>query len=140
MSETLLPCPFCGEDAGEVYRPEENPEKWSVYCDLCNSGVWMRYESKEEAVAAWNRRTPPPATAKYLEWIRSDRDVPAHEATRMIVDFLAEWPNSPSAETSIIATIVNAEANPRTPEQDPALDAAIGPEITVPARWAPDED
>lgn len=75
-NETLLPCPFCGKSDKLVIRPYRadddggEPFDWgfNVLCSAagfdsnpnrgCGSGgAWG--ETKPEAVAAWNRRTPP---------------------------------------------------------------------------------
>jgi len=65
---TLLPCPFCG---GEAELLKGDPGLYSaenhlyhalkaVVCDQCiSSSGWYLHE--EEAIAAWNRRTPPAA-------------------------------------------------------------------------------
>jgi len=54
----LLPCPFCGGEAdieeisGNPFTNE--PYTWAVGCKDCNIG-WYK-ETKEDAIAAWNRR------------------------------------------------------------------------------------
>ena len=58
---TLLPCPFCGGEAdieeisGNPFTNE--PYTWAVGCKDCNVG-WYK-ETKEDAIAAWNRRVQP---------------------------------------------------------------------------------
>lgn len=51
MSE-LKPCPFCGGKAKtqSFYRDHR------VYCRTCNASTMCYYETKEKAIAAWNRR------------------------------------------------------------------------------------
>jgi len=68
IHEKLLPCPFCG---GEAELLKGDPGLYSaenhlyhalkaVVCDQCiSSSGWYLHE--EEAIAAWNRRTPPAA-------------------------------------------------------------------------------
>ena len=57
----LLPCPFCGGEAdieeisGNPFTDE--PYTWAVGCKDCNIG-WYK-ETKEDAIAAWNRRVQP---------------------------------------------------------------------------------
>lgn len=51
MSE-LKPCPFCGSDVGE---PIECTNGWYIVCDECGT-AGLAYDSKAEAIAAWNRR------------------------------------------------------------------------------------
>lgn len=56
MSNTLLPCPFCGiSDAfGPIY--DDHPiYKWLVVCDECGAQGPAR-ETEAEAVEAWNWR------------------------------------------------------------------------------------
>lgn len=67
--DDLKPCPFCGCVA-EVYSatcrvPEEDgvsDAHWVVDCRNCNGNVELHL-SPEEAVAAWNTRSPPPGYA-----------------------------------------------------------------------------
>ena len=60
LVEGLKPCPFCGGKA-EV-RADENGEYY-VSCTECVTLVgycvdtWGDYETEEEAIAAWSRRT-----------------------------------------------------------------------------------
>ena len=59
MSNTLLPCPFCGGEATYYYQPDlERPELkhcHNVCCDRCAATTGL-CTSKEKAIAAWNRR------------------------------------------------------------------------------------
>lgn len=50
----LKPCPFCGGEA-ELGSPI-----YYVECTSCMGGV-PSYDSMEEAISAWNRRSPPAA-------------------------------------------------------------------------------
>ena len=55
---TLLPCPFCGGNAGVIQLTgHESPR--TVECDECHCR--SRWGTEEEVIAAWNRRTPPAA-------------------------------------------------------------------------------
>ena len=56
--ETLLPCPFCGEDNINIFETDfgqsEEPYQFAVECKSC--GALVSAEDKDAAVAAWNRR------------------------------------------------------------------------------------
>ena len=56
MSE-LLPCPFCGGEAGPTVKPYIgcNGSGFTVDCEKCWASTGY-YDSYEEAVAAWNTR------------------------------------------------------------------------------------
>ena len=68
MSEALKPCPFCGGaaeydshryDGRGVTRSDSFGH--AVYCPQCMTasvGGCMLYETEEDAVTAWNTRTP----------------------------------------------------------------------------------
>jgi len=74
MSETLLGCPFCGTQPNLRRSVEEYPAdndgpagefdvQTSVDCDEC--GISVSAEYRDEAIEAWNRRTPSlPASAE----------------------------------------------------------------------------
>lgn len=55
-NEKLLPCPFCGTENVEGYRPALS-NAWAVHCDDCDFKGPHAY-SKAEAIAAWNTRAP----------------------------------------------------------------------------------
>jgi Lar family restriction alleviation protein len=57
--EKLLPCPFCGSSVVQVFS---DAGWWRVGCCECNLRFSGRYglNSKDEAIAAWNRRSPAP--------------------------------------------------------------------------------
>ena len=64
MKSELKPCPFCGGEA-DIDEIAGNPDTgepyaWGVGCKKCNIG-WYE-ETKEKAIAMWNRR-PSPSTA-----------------------------------------------------------------------------
>ena len=57
MSNTLLPCPFCGKCAhtGHYRSRHKDDEHYLVMCDYCFARTVG--STPEEAIAAWNRRT-----------------------------------------------------------------------------------
>ncbi len=60
----LKPCPFCGGEAREIEaKQHDGSRSYSVTCTKCRTaifrpriGEWDSYQSRQEAVAAWNRR------------------------------------------------------------------------------------
>ena len=61
---TLLPCPFCGGEAELRYHPmcmlDPRCRAWEVGCSICDARVgntvYAIGKTRDEAVAAWNRR------------------------------------------------------------------------------------
>jgi hypothetical protein len=87
MSEELLACPFCGGD-GEIvvdYVLGPNEPLYAPMCEhyadwwenrfvkkypngpICQGSAGTNFHTKEEAIAAWNRRTQP-ATGQQGQW------------------------------------------------------------------------
>ena len=54
MSNTLLPCPFCGGEAILESNKLRYGTTYSAYCQKC--GAEIAEFSEHEAIAAWNRR------------------------------------------------------------------------------------
>lgn len=58
MPNKLKPCPFCGEDAGEVFDIGGFCiDSFYVSCRECESRGPCK-ETKRKAIEAWNRRKP----------------------------------------------------------------------------------
>ena len=69
MSSKLLPCPFCRSEASALTDNHGGtpPAVWIVACRKRGCGAEVGFfPSKEEAIAAWNHRTPG-ATGDSLE-------------------------------------------------------------------------
>ena len=63
MNDELKPCPFCGA-SGELqqiqfaYGPRNlGPLHVHVHCPTCHAAI-ASYDTREEAIANWNRRAP----------------------------------------------------------------------------------
>lgn len=80
MSDELKPCPFCGGEASphgyqhfgkpltETFWKGDRPITKAYFCNCPSCGVsnicsGIGYETREEAIAAWNRRATPTALA-----------------------------------------------------------------------------
>ena len=71
MSE-LKPCPFCGGEAELRYHPSSmrDPEcrAWEAGCSICDarvgSTIYAIGKTKQDAIAAWNRRAVPPTATE----------------------------------------------------------------------------
>lgn len=59
--DELKPCPFCGGKAGTVRRWQSGDgtgkDIW-IRCENCGMET-IRYDTDEDAIAAWNRRAEP---------------------------------------------------------------------------------
>lgn len=103
MSE-LKPCPYCGERSDIVVASHPIVDGWGVTCGACHASSYVpatdddQYD-ETEAIAAWNRRTPGPATAKMLEiYVSIMRHEKLIDVPWATVDdvraFIAEWPTA----------------------------------------------
>lgn len=81
MNNTLLPCPFCGDEAEIIsrpvytylkpYDPETADKKHYVQCKGCATQCGaLEYDTPEEAAAAWNRRSRPENKPLTLDELR----------------------------------------------------------------------
>ena len=56
MTITILkPCPFCGSTNISVVEAGIRTDIWFVQCEDCTA-TFPHFDSKAEAVMAWNRR------------------------------------------------------------------------------------
>jgi Lar family restriction alleviation protein len=53
----LLPCPFCGSIDIDCADAGYKTDVWFVQCNNCCT-TFPHFDSKEEAIIAWNTRTP----------------------------------------------------------------------------------
>ncbi len=56
MTNTLKPCPFCGETY-RLDQYQDDSHLWGVGCLMCGATINQRRENAD-AIAAWNRRAP----------------------------------------------------------------------------------
>lgn len=78
----LLPCPFCGGEAGfescaAGHSVDLQAGTWSVGCmnskvDCIGYQMLAHFARKIEAAAAWNKRAPRPRTTHYTRWEGGD--------------------------------------------------------------------
>jgi len=66
MSAELLPCPFCGETPDVTDRPSTDTATGHVWFISCcckgySANAHQHGDTKQAALAAWNRRPPHPA-------------------------------------------------------------------------------
>lgn len=127
MSEEikLLPCPFCKEpvglqlcdSAGNFREPEYEEEPWSGLgfqlihkvkdgeCPIATHegeslGSFI-YDTKETAIAAWNRRTPEPGTS-VVRWVRYDGTSETLPEKGKII--LVKFPDCNDPQAAYVAT------------------------------------
>lgn len=77
----LLPCPWCGEELREASVSEGSTFRWRKVDGCCADGPEVRHntmaddqaaaevESRQKAIAAWNRRAPS-RDAERLDWMK----------------------------------------------------------------------
>lgn len=55
----LKPCPFCGSEDVHCDDVSRGCDMWFVQCYECFA-TFPHFDSKYEAIEAWNRRSEPP--------------------------------------------------------------------------------
>ena len=88
--DELLPCPWCGVK-GFMYH---SPEGWKASCSKCNceTNPGLMFETKEIAIAEWNKRAPTPPSDDLraaMEALRPYTSGPWH--LKVVGDVLAAW-------------------------------------------------
>lgn len=112
MSEELKPCPFCGfADISEEFSLNRRQCGvglfWEVFCRACDS-AGRACATKDEAISAWNRRTPSPSSATGKE------EVAAHNNKG---EDARSWAIHPDYNPT-------SPSNPPSVEAEPTLDLA----------------
>ena len=54
-NEKIKRCPFCGDYARPLYRPDVENGWWQIACVYCGASG-NEYPTEQEAIAAWNGR------------------------------------------------------------------------------------
>lgn len=66
MSDELKPCPFCGAHLPHMWSLTLDGKEHSIKCTECPGRAVFKSSTREQAIAAWNRRTdtdhPAPAS------------------------------------------------------------------------------
>ena len=70
MSEKLKPCPFCGGEP-ELF---EAPGVYFVECSNPKCNYPTNWDTKEEAITAWNTRTHEPKSGKWTLYEDEDNN------------------------------------------------------------------
>lgn len=93
-----LPCPFCGNEVKSQSfwwhgcAPGNGPRGYYVFCLECSETDALdgpRRDTFEDAIAAWNRRTPPAMSADHIGEAQGWRDIAT--APRDGREFQAWW-------------------------------------------------
>lgn len=66
-AETLLPCPCCNNQDPQIIRGQMD---YTIHCNDCL--LEIRRDDLKDAISAWNRRTPPLAAEKPVEYHNPD--------------------------------------------------------------------
>jgi hypothetical protein len=82
-AEEVLPCPFCGNEVKSQSfwygcAPGNEPRGYYVFCLECSETDALdgpRRDTLEDAIAAWNRRTPPAMSADHIGDAQGWRDI-----------------------------------------------------------------
>lgn len=67
MSNELKPCPFCGGEVSKLkyFNNQIHENLWQIGCDECE--FYMEQPFEQEAIKAWNTRTPDPLLAECVD-------------------------------------------------------------------------
>lgn len=91
-SEELKACPFCGGEAYEAIGVSGD-HGFAVRCSRNYCGTSSRgHPSREQAITAWNTRTPPPVSSEIVEMVA--------DAEKAIYGFHALLHDNPNASAS----------------------------------------
>lgn len=121
MSEELNPCPFCGGEASIGFSEPIHEEGIGEATALCGScGFEWSTEAvgfgvaKQQAIAAWNRRTPDPRVSALVEAGKEARGILADLAhpddSQRSVSSQVYWARCVEAEVKIRTALAAFEA------------------------------
>lgn len=58
MTDSLLPCPFCGSKANRIDLADGEAAGGSlIVCTQCDASTAVHFDRKENLISSWNRRT-----------------------------------------------------------------------------------
>jgi len=101
MTDELKPCPFCGGIAvvkciSDISRP--GTDDWWVSCSICRVERPSTRKSeivgtRDEAIAAWNRRAYPPAPIDDIHemWMLYRSELDFRPDARAIIERVRLW-------------------------------------------------
>jgi Lar family restriction alleviation protein len=118
MSDELKPCPFCGGKAELRIRDVNMPKEFQVRCNGFTCKVRPETDlfiEREDAIAAWNKRTP---VKLYAYWTRCiANDCPESRDGKCGREQLADFPKDGKC------------LHPTFVEYDPAMENAYELEV-----------
>ena len=86
MGGGMRPCPFCGGEDISAPAVHWGGGGRTPRCNACGA--------EAPSVDRWNRRAPPPATARLLELARFEMETAVSSLADLYYDFVAEWPDA----------------------------------------------
>ena len=108
----LKPCPFCGGDKLIICETDFGFEEQTVYAvscryPECHGGIYAlshgNFETKDEAIAAWNTRAVDPAAIREVS--EADNIAIRNAALREVLALCKDFPYVEGVENAILELI-----------------------------------